>query len=161
MHRLHRRTLVLAVGLCLAVGVLGGVAAADHAGDSEVDSNTSVTVNDYGGYFHTHCTGSPTTHECDKDGELNGEGFAIDYEGFNNDSFEGRYSRFGDTFVFTVDGEEHTFSFTCEFTDEPPSENPCPVDPPGNSSDDGGDASSERRGDQRSNNRSPDHALGP
>jgi len=44
------RVLLVAVGIYSAAGVLGGVAAADHAGDSKVDSNVSVAVND-GGYF--------------------------------------------------------------------------------------------------------------
>lgn len=119
---------VAAVGL--AVGALGGVAAAQDLGDSTVDSNTSVTINDEGGYFHALCIGSPIDHECDKRGELDAGPVAIDYQGFNNDSVDGRYSRFGDTFVVTIDGEPYTFGFTCEFTDDPPAENPCPVEPP-------------------------------
>jgi len=155
MQRPSLRALLVAVGLCLAVGALGGVAAADHAGDSTVDSNASVTVNDDGGYFSAYCTGSPTDHDCDKSGELDAGPASVDYEGFNDDSLEGRYSRFGDTFVVTVDDERYTVAFTCEFTDEPPEDDPCPVDPPG---DDGGNAPDD--GDRRSNGRSPDHADG-
>jgi hypothetical protein len=157
MERLHLRTFVVAVGLCLAVGVLGGVAAADHAGDSKIESNTSVAVNDDGGYFNTTCTGSPTEHECDKSGTLDAGPLGIDYEGFNDDSFRNRSSDFGDSFVFTVDGEEYTFSFRCHFTDSPPEDNPCPVDPPGED----GNQSSSDDGHQRSNSRSPDHANRP
>ena len=157
MHRIHLRTITFAVGLCLAVGALGGVAAADHAGDSKVDSNVSVAVNDDGGYFNATCTGSPTEHDCDKRGSLDAGPAGIDYEGFNDDSFRNRSSEFGDSFVFTVDGEEYTVSFSCEFTDEPPEDNPCPVDPPG----DDGNGSNSDDGHQRSNNRSPDHANGP
>ena len=156
MQRLGLRAVLVAAGLCLAVGALGGVAAADHAGDSTVDSNASVTVDD-GGYFHVLCTGSPTDHDCDKSGELDAGPASVDYEGFNNDSLEGRYSRFGDTFVVTVDGEQYTVAFTCEFMDEPPEDNPCPVDPPG---DEGGDASDDD-GEDASDDRSPDRANGP
>ena len=157
MYRLHLRTVAVAVGLCLAVGALGGVAAADHAGDSRVESNTSVAVNDDGGYFNATCTGSPTEHDCDKNGTLDAGPVGVDYEGYNDDSFRNRSSRFGDRFVVTVDGEEYTVSFTCEFTDEPPEDNPCPVDPPGED----GNGSSADRGDRRSDSRSPDHAHGP
>jgi hypothetical protein len=138
MGRVHLRTLVVAVGLCLAVGTLGGVAAADHAGDSKIDSNVSVTVNDNGGYFHVLCLGSPTEHDCDKRGALETGPVGVDYEGFNNDSFENRSSRFGDSFVVTANGEEYRFSFTCDLGDEPPAGNPCPVEPPG---DDGNESS--------------------
>ena len=100
--------------------------------------------------------GSPTEHDCDKSGELDAGAVKIDYEGFNNDSLDNRYSRFGDRFVFTVDGEEYTLSFTCDLGDEPPEGNPCPVNPPG-----GDNESSADNGDQRSDNRSPDHANGP
>ena len=125
MQRFSFRVLLAAVGLCLAAGALGGVAAADHAGDSKVNSNVSVAVDDDGGYFSVLCTGSPTDHDCDKSGRLDAGPAAVDYRGFNNDSLENCSSRFGDTFVFTIDGEEYTVAFTCEFTDEPPEESPC------------------------------------
>ena len=156
MHRLHLRTVVVAVGLCLAVGALGGVAAADHAGDSRLESNTSVAVNDDGGYINATCTGSPTEHDCDKHGTLDAGPVGVDYEGYNDDSFRNRSSQFGDSFVFTVDGEEYTVSFSCEFTDEPPEDNPCPADPPGED----GNGSNADRGDRRSEGRSPDPAHG-
>ena len=35
MYRLHLRTVAVAVGLCLAVGALGGVAAAEPDGDRD------------------------------------------------------------------------------------------------------------------------------
>ena len=166
------RALLVVAAVGLAVGAFGGVAAADHAGDSKVSSNTSVAVNDEGGYFHVLCTGSPTEHECDKQGELDAGPAGVDYEGFNDDSLENRSSRFGDRFVVTIDGEEYTFSFTCDLSDEPPEDNPCPVDPPGEDGDDGDDGDdgsdgndsnddSDRRDDRRENNRSPDHAGGP
>jgi hypothetical protein len=159
MRRTTLRALLVAAAIGLAVGALGGLAAADHAGDSKIDSNTSVTVNDEGGYFHVLCTGSPTEHDCDKSGELDAGPASVDYEGFNNDSLQNRSSRFGDTFVVTVDGEEYTVSFTCDLSDDPPEDNPCPVDPPG---DDGGDGEADdARDDRRKNNRSPDHANGP
>jgi hypothetical protein len=166
MRRTTLRALLVVAAVGLAVGVFGGVAAADHAGDSKIDSNTSVTVNDEGGYFHVLCTGSPTEHECDKQGELDAGPAGVDYEGFNDDSLENRSSRFGDRFVVTVDGEEYTFSFTCDLSDEPPEDNPCPVDPPGEDGDDGSDGNdsnddSDRRDDRRENSRSPDHANGP
>ena len=160
MRRTTLRALLVVAAIGLAVGAFGGVAAADHAGDSKVDSNTSVTVNDEGGHFHVLCTGSPTEHECDKQGELDAGPAGVDYEGFNDDSLENRSSRFGDRFVVSIDGEEYTFSFTCDLSDEPPEDNPCPVDPPGEDGNDGsdGDDDSDQRDDRRENNRSPDHA---
>lgn len=130
MRQTTLRLVLIVAAVGLAVGALGGVAAAQDLGDSEVDSNTSVAVNDDGGYFHATCTGSPLDHECDKRGELDAGPVAVDYEGFNDDSADGRYSRFGDAFVVTVAGEQYTFGFTCAFTVEPPSGNPCPVEPP-------------------------------
>ena len=165
MRRTTLRALLVVAAIGLAVGALGGLAAADHAGDSKVDSNTSVTVNDQGGYFHVLCTGSPTEHDCDKSGELDAGPASVDYEGFNDDSLENRSSRFGDRFVVTIGDEQFAVAFTCDLSDEPPEGNPCPVDSPG---DDGGDGDSEggeddddARDDRRENNRSPDHANGP
>lgn len=155
------RLLLVVAAVGLAVGALGGVAAAQDLGDSTIDSNTSVTVNDEGGFAHVDCTGSPTEHECDKSGALDAGPLGIDYQGFNDDSLGDESSNFGDSFVVTVGPEEFTIAFTCDLGSEPPEGNPCPVDPPANGSDDGGDAADERRGDQRSNNRSPDHAYGP
>ena len=102
MYRLHLRTVAVAVGLCLAAGALGGVAAADHAGDSKVDSNVSVAVDDDGGYFSVLCAGSPTDHDCDKSGQLGAGPAGVNYRGFNDDSLAGGYSRFGDDDVVTV-----------------------------------------------------------
>ena len=163
MRRTTLRALLVVAAIGLAVGALGGLAAADHAGDSKIDSNTSVTVNDEGGYFHVLCTGSPTEHDCDKQGELDAGPAGVDYEGFNDDSFENRSSRFGDRFVVTVGDEQFAVAFTCDLSDEPPEDNPCPVDPPGEDDDDGNDSNndSDRRDDRRENNRSPDHAGGP
>ena len=163
MRRTTLRALLVVAAISLAVGAFGGVAAADHAGDSKVDSNTSVTVNNQGGYFHVLCTGSPTEHECDKQGELDAGPAGVDYEGFNDDSLENRSSRFGDRFVFTVGDEQFAVAFTCDLSDEPPENNPCPVDPPGEDGDDGsdGDGGSDQRDDRRENNRSPDRAGGP
>ena len=160
MRRTTLRALLVVAAIGLAVGALGGLAAADHAGDSKIDSNTSVTVNDEGGYFHVLCTGSPTEHDCDKSGELDAGPASVDYEGFNSDSLQNRSSRFGDTFVFTVDGEEYTVSFTCDLSDDPPEDNPCPVDPPG---DDGGNSEDSEDGDDdgRDDRRSLDRASGP
>ena len=165
MRQTTLRALLVVAAVGLAVGALGGLAAADHAGDSKVDSNTSVTVNDRGGYFHVLCTGSPTEHDCDKSGELDAGPASVDYEGFNDDSLQNRSSRFGDRFVITVDGEEYTVSFTCDLNDDPPEGNPCPVDSPGDDGGDGdsegGEADDDARDDRRENNRSPDHANGP
>ena len=175
MRRTTLRALLVVAAIGLAVGAFGGVAAADHAGDSSVDANATVLVLGEGGNGGFVCTGSPTEHECDKQGELDAGPAGVDYEGFNDDSLENRSSRFGDRFVVTVDGEEYTFSFTCDLSDEPPEDNPCPVDPPGEDGDDGDDSDdsndgddgsdgndsnddSDRRDDRRENNRSPDHA---
>ena len=152
MQRFSFRVLLVAVGLCLAAGALGGVAAADHAGDSKVDSNTSVAVDDDGGYFSVLCTGSPTDHDCDKSGRLDAGPTGVDYRGFNNDSLAGGYSRFGDRFVVTVGDRQYTVAFTCEFTDEPPEESPCRPDgngedPEGGDDDGGGDESDDDGGD--------------
>jgi hypothetical protein len=160
------RALLVMAAIGLAVGALGGLAAADHAGDSSVDANATVLVLGEGGNGGFVCTGSPTEHECDKQGELDAGPAGVDYEGFNDDSLENRSSRFGDRFVVTIDGEEYTFSFTCDLSDEPPEDNPCPVDPPGEDGDDGndgndGDNGDDQRDDRRENNRSPDHAGGP
>ena len=94
--------LLVAVGIYSAAGVLGGVAAADHAGDSKVDSNVSVAVDDDGSYFSVLCAGSPTDHDCDKSGQLGAGPASVDYRGFNDDSLAGGYSRFGDDDVVTV-----------------------------------------------------------
>ena len=150
MHRLHLRTLAVAVGLCLAVGALGGVAAADHAGDLKI----SVAVDDDGGYFSVLCTGSPTDHDCDKSGRLDAGPASVDYRGFNNDSLAGGYSRFGDKVVVTVGDRQYTVAFTCEFTDEPPEESPCRPDGDGEDpegDDDGGDDSGEDGNENREN----------
>ena len=45
MKRTTLRGLLVVAAIGLAVGALDGLAATDHAGDSKVDSNTSVTVN--------------------------------------------------------------------------------------------------------------------
>ena len=181
MRRTTLRALLVVAAVGLAVGVFGGVAAADHAGDSSVDANATVLVLGEGGNGGLVCTGSPTEHECDKQGELDAGPAGVDYEGFNDDSLENRSSRFGDRFVFTVGDEQFAVAFTCDLSDEPPEDNPCPVDPPGedsaddndgddsndgnggNDGDDGNDSNddSDRRDDRRENNRSPDHAGGP
>ena len=103
--------LSVAVGIYLEAGVLG-VAAADHVGDSKVDSSVSVAVNDDGGYFSVLCTGSPTDHDCDKSGRLDAGPASVDYRGFNDDSLAGGYSRFGDSIVVTVGDRQHTIIFT-------------------------------------------------
>lgn len=130
MRQPHLRALLVVAAVCLAVGALGGVAAAQDLGDSEIDSNTSVTVNDEGGYASVECVGSPTEHECDKSGALDAGPVEIDYEGFNDDSLENRSSNFGDHFVITVGGQQFTVGFTCDIGLEPPEGNPCPVEPP-------------------------------
>lgn len=152
------RLLLVVAAVALAVGALGGVAAAQDLGDSEIDSNTSVTVNDDGGFASVECTGSPIEHDCDKRGALDAGPVGIDYEGFNDDSFSERSSRFGDHFVITVAGEEFVVAFTCDLGAEAPDGNPCPVDAPGDGSNQG---ASEDADHQRSNDRSPDHANGP
>ena len=166
MRRTTLRALLVVAAIGLAVGAFGGVAAANHAGDSSVDANATVLVLGEGGNGGFVCTGSPTEHECDKQGELDAGPAGVDYEGFNDDSLENRSSRFGDRFVFTVGDEQFAVAFTCDLSDEPPEDNPCPVDPPGEDGDDGNDGNdsnddSDRRDDRRENNRSPDHAGGP
>ena len=150
--------LLVAVGLCLAVGALGGVAAADHAGDSKVDSNVSVAVDD-GGYFRVLCTGSPTDHDYDKSGRLDAGPASVDYRGFNNDSLAGGYSRFGDNIVVTVGDRQYTVAFTCEFTDEPPEGSPCRPDgdgedPEGGDDGEENDDESNENGENRENRES-------
>jgi hypothetical protein len=126
------RLILVAAAVGLAVGALGGVAAGQDLGDSEIDSNQSVAVNDDGGFLSVECTGSPTEHECDKDGALDAGPVGVDYTGFNDDSFAARSMQFGDHFVVTVAGEEVTVAFTCDLGLEAPDGNPCPVEAPGN-----------------------------
>jgi hypothetical protein len=130
MRQAHLRALLAVAAFCLAVGALGGVAAAQDLGASEIDSNTSVTVDDQGGFASVECVGSPTEHDCDKRGALDAGPVAIDYEGFNDDSLEKRSSNFGDTFVITVGDRQFTVAFTCDIGLEAPEGNPCPVEPP-------------------------------
>jgi len=132
MRQTTLRLVLVVAAVALAVGALGGVAAAQDLGDSEIDSNTSVAVNENGGFASVECTGSPIEHDCDKSGALDAGPLGIDYEGFNDDSFENRSSTFGDRFVITIAGEEFTIAFTCDLGAEAPDGNPCPVDTPGN-----------------------------
>ncbi len=131
MQRTTVRLVLVVAAAGLALGALGGVAAAQGVGDSVVDVNTSVEAADNGGFADVECTGSPTDHDCTKAGALNAGPLGIDYEGFNDDSLAERSMHFGDTFVITVAGETVTIGFTCDIGLETPDGNPCPVDAPG------------------------------
>lgn len=165
--RLTRVALLVAVG-CLAVGALGGVAAANGVTeDTTIGANESVTVGENGGEGGFVCKGTVTDHDCDKAGELEAGPASVDYDGFNDDSLEGRESAFGDRFVITADGESAVVAFTCEFDDDPSAENPCPVtaeehDGEGNNGQ--GDERRDENGDNGQgddNNDAPDHSNRP
>jgi hypothetical protein len=164
--RLQRLALLAAV-VCLAVGALGGVAAANGVTeDTTIGTNESVTVADNGGYLDVTCTGTVTDHECDKEGELDAGPASVDYEGFNDDSLEDRRSAFGDNFVITADDQGAVVAFTCEFDTSPSAENPCPVtaeqyDGEGNNGqgDERSDDNGKGQGDD--NNDAPNHSNRP
>lgn len=169
--RLTRLALLAAV-VCLAVGALGGVAAANGVtDDTTVGANESVTVGDDGGEGGFVCKGTVTDHDCDKQGQLNAGPASVDYEGFNNESLEDRRSAFGDHFVITVDDEGAVVAFTCEFDDDPAAENPCPVtveeyeeNGQGEGNNGQGEERSEDKGDNGQgddNNNAPEHSNRP
>jgi hypothetical protein len=123
-----QRLVVLVAVACLAVGALGGVAAANGVTeDTTIGTNESVTVGDDGGYLDVNCIGTVTDHDCDKEGELDAGPASVDYDGFNNDSLADRRSTFGDHFVITVDDKGAVVGFTCAIDTNPSAENPCPV----------------------------------
>jgi hypothetical protein len=164
--RPHRLVVLVAVA-CLALGALGGVAAANGVTeDTTIGTNESVTVGDNGGYLDVTCIGTVTDHECDKAGELDAGPASVDYDGFNDDSLEDRRSAFGDHFVITVDDQGAVVAFTCDIDTDPSAENPCPVtveqyEDEGNNGQ--GDERSDNNGNGQGddNNDAPDHSNRP
>lgn len=166
---MQRTIRVLLVGalLCFAAGAVAGVAAADDPTDgTTIDFDIDAGTDDEGIEGGFTCEGAVTDHDCDKGGEANLGPVHVDYaEGFNGGNLlEGEYA-FGDTFIVTVEDEGAAVGFTCEFEDEPPEDNPCPVEFD-EAGDDGEDADDDEQqngdnGQGDENNDAPDHSERP
>lgn len=138
MSGLDRR---FAVAVALAVTVaLGGVAlpvaAGSHGAGTNDDGDGQASENDGigvlgnstvaveggvdsprgGGFVDVECYGTPTDHECDKDGGLRSGPVTVDYYGNNSDDFLELRGGGGDTVAVTVDNRTRAVGFDCEFT---------------------------------------------
>lgn len=131
MNETTTRAILVAVAvLFVACGALAGAAAADQHGDDETTVGEYVEVGDEdnGGEGGFECTGEPTDHDCEKEGEASAGPADAEYEGFNGGSYEEGEYDFGDTFVVTgEDGDGAVVGFECDLEDEAPEDNPCPV----------------------------------
>jgi len=101
--------LSVAVGIYLAAGVLG-VAAADHVGDSKVDSNVSWRSTTMAATSGCSVRGRRRTR-LRRERPARRRPRGLDYRGFD-DGLAGGYSRFGDSIVVTVGDRQHTITFT-------------------------------------------------
>jgi hypothetical protein len=131
------RTATLAVVLCLAVGALSGVAAADPIDEATIGTDVNATVDGQGLEGGFTCAGTPTDHDCDKGGTFSAGPFSVDYRGFNGGSLDNESYALGDTFVVDAGNETLVAGFECEVGTDPEPGNPCPVELSDEAPDDG------------------------
>lgn len=154
MRTIPLRTATLAVVLCLAVGALSGVAAADPIDEANIGTDVNATVDGQGLEGGFTCVGTPTDHDCDKGGTFTAGPLSVDYRGFNGGSLDNESYALGDTFVVDAGNETLVAGFECDVGTDPEPGNPCPVVLSDEAPDDGNETEcdGDSEGDEKAGN---------